>query len=408
MAIISEFKGLRPKKEFVSRVAVLPYDVVSVDEARKIAADNKICFFHVTKPEIDFPNDIDTQSRDVFQHGKDYLAGMIKDKILIQDEAPCLYLYTQIMDGREQTGLIACVSIDDYHNKIIKKHELTREDKETERTRHTDIINANTGQVFLIYRDSESKKELMKKAMEIPHEYDFPSEDGVRQTVRVIRDKAMIESFKSAFKNDVLYIADGHHRAAAAVRVGMQRRKENPRHTGNEEYNRFMAVIFPHSQLKILAYNRVVRDLNGMTEGQFMHALSEKFKVEKTDRTVPDAVHSICMYLEGSWYLLRPAFEPGNDPINSLDVKLLQDLVLGPILGIKDPRTDKRIDFIGGLNSVAELQKRVDSGTHKVAFSMYPTTLDQLMRVSDTDGIMPPKSTWFEPKLRSGIVVHLL
>jgi len=304
--------------------------------------------------------------------------------------------------------LIACVSIDDYSNKIIKKHEFTREDKETERTRHTDIVNANTGQVFLIYHDSESKKELMRKAMQIPPEYDFASEDGVQQTVRVIRDKAMIDLFKSAFKNDVLYIADGHHRAAAAVRVGMQRRKENPGYNGNEEFNRFMAVIFPHSQLKILAYNRVVRDLNGMTENQFIDALSEKFSVKKTDRSAPDAVHSICMYLKGSWYLLRPAFEPENDPINSLDVKILQDLVLGPMLGIKDPRTDKRIDFIGGLNSVAELQKRVDSGTHRVAFSMYPTTLEQLMRVSDTDGIMPPKSTWFEPKLRSGIVVHLL
>lgn len=408
MATISEFRGLRPKKEFVSQVAVLPYDVVSIDEARKIARNNTICFFHVIKPEIDFPNDIDTHDQSVFQHGKDYLAGMIKDKILIQDESPCLYLYTQIMNGREQTGLIACVSIDDYHNKIIKKHELTREDKETERTRHTDTVNANTGQVFLIYRDSESKKELMKKAMRITPEYDFASEDGVRQMVRVIHDKGLIESFKSAFKDDVLYIADGHHRAAAAVRVGMQRRKEKSGYTGDEEFNRFMAVIFPHRQLKILAYNRVVRDLNGMTEKQFIDALSEKFSVEKTDRMIPDAVHSICMYLEGSWYLLRPAFEQGNDPINSLDVKLLQDLVLGPILGIKDPRTDKRIDFIGGLNSVAELQKRVDAGTHTVAFSMYPTTLEQLMRVSDTNGIMPPKSTWFEPKLRSGILVHLL
>jgi uncharacterized protein (DUF1015 family) len=408
MAIISEFRGLRPKKELVSQVAVLPYDVVSVEEARKIAQNNRTCFFHVTKPEIDFPNDVDMHDQAVFRHGKDYLAGLIKDNILVQDDTPFLYLYTQIMNGREQTGLIACVSIDDYRDKIIKKHELTREDKETERTRHTDIVNANTGQVFLIYRDSESKKELMKKAMQIAPEYDFASEDGVQQTIRVIRDQNLIESFKSAFKNDVLYIADGHHRAAAAVRVGMQRRKENPGYTGKEEFNRFMAVIFPHSQLKILAYNRVVRDLNGMTKNQFIDALSEKFNVEKREASMPDSVHSICMYLEGSWYLLRPGFEPVNDPINSLDVKILQDIVLGPILGIKDPRTDKRIDFIGGLNSVAELQKRVDSGTHKVAFSMFPTTLDQLLRVSDTDGIMPPKSTWFEPKLRSGIVVHLL
>jgi len=408
MAIISEFRGLRPKKEFVSQVAVLPYDVVSLDEARKIAMNNKMCFFHVTRPEIDFPNDVDTQDQAVFQHGKNYLAGMIKDKILVQDDSPFLYLYTQIMNGREQTGLIACVSIDDYRNKIIKKHELTREDKETERTRHTDIVNANSGQVFLIYHDSKSKKELIQKAMQIPPEYDFESEDGVRQTVRVIRDKKLIESFKNEFRNDVLYIADGHHRAAAAVRVGVQRRKENPGFTGDEEFNRFMAVIFPHSQLKILAYNRIVRDLNGMTRDEFIDKVSEKYKVENTDRMMPDSIHSVCMYLEASWYLLHPKSEPGNDPVNGLDVKLLQDLVLVPILGINDPRTDKRIDFIGGLNSVAELQKRVDSGSHKVAFSMFPTTIEQLMRVSDADGIMPPKSTWFEPKLRSGIVVHLL
>ena len=298
MAIISEFRGLRPKKEHVSQVAVLPYDVVSVEEARKIAQNNKTCFFHVTKPEIDFPNDVDMHDQAVFRHGKDYLAGLIKDNILVQDDTPFLYLYTQIMNGREQTGLIACVSIDDYRDKIIKKHELTREDKETERTRHTDIVNANTGQVFLIYRDSESKKELMKKAMQIAPEYDFASEDGVQQTVRVIRDKNLIESFKSAFKNDVLYIADGHHRAAAAVRVGMQRRKENPGYTGKEEFNRFMAVIFPHSQLKILAYNRVVRDLNGMTKNQFIDALSEKFNVEKRD-TFDAGFSSFHMHVPG-------------------------------------------------------------------------------------------------------------
>jgi uncharacterized protein (DUF1015 family) len=381
---------------------------VSTEEAREAGKSNKFSFFHVSKPEIDLPAAVDSHDTSVFEHGREYLTGMIKDGILVQDDSPYLYLYTQIMDGREQTGLIACVSIDDYMNKVIKKHELTREDKEIERTKHTDILNANAGQVFLFFKDTGSKQQLFQKAMQIEPEYNFTTKDGVRQIIRVIRDRDLISSFKKAFKDDVLYIADGHHRAASAVRVGSERRKANPGFTGSEEFNRFMAVIFPHSQLKILAYNRIVRELNGLTEDEFIEKISEKFNVEKTNMKVPESIHSICMYVGSSWYLLTPRFDPGKDPINSLDVKIFQDQVLGPILGIKDPRTDKRIDFIGGKNSVAELQKRVDSGSYLAAFSLYPTTLEQLMSVSDTDGIMPPKSTWFEPKLQSGIVVHLL
>ncbi len=408
MALLHDFRGLRPKKDLVSRVSVLPYDVVSTDEARKAGGNNPYSFFHISKPEIDFPDTIDSHDPRVFEHGKEYLSRMVRDGVLVQDEAPCLYLYTQVMDGREQTGLIACVSIDDYINKVIKKHELTREDKELERTRHTDVLNVNSGQVFLFFRDSGSKRQLFEQAMRIEPEYDFRTGDGVRQVVRVIRDRAMIASFKDAFRDDVLYIADGHHRAASAVRVGMERRKANRGHNGSEEYNRFMAVIFPHSQLKILAYNRIIRDLNGLTADTFIKKLSENFKVEKTGLTVPETIHTICMYLGSAWYLLAPRFDPGDDPIISLDVKIFQEYVLGPVLGIMDPRTDKRIDFIGGTNSVAELKERVDSGEFTVAFSLYPTTLEQLMRVSDTDGIMPPKSTWFEPKLQSGLVVHLL
>jgi uncharacterized protein (DUF1015 family) len=408
MALIKEFMGLRPIKEYVAQVSVLPYDVVSTEEARRIARDNDACFFHVSKPEIDFPDDIDTHDRKVFQHGKDYLDTMKKKGIFAQDSEPCLYLYTQIMDGREQTGLIACVSIDDYISKTIKKHELTREDKELERTTHIDILGANTGQVFLFFNDEDTKKDLFNTARQIPAEYDFVSGDGVRQIIRIIRDKKLMDSIKAALKDDVLYIADGHHRAAAAVRIGTQRRKENPGFTGKEEFNFFMAVIFPHSQLKILPYNRIVRDLNGMSPDQFMEKISEKFSVTKTGKPAPETVHDICMYLEKSWHLLRPKFDPGMDPIGSLDVNILQEHVLIPILGITNPRTDKRIDFVGGKKSVGEIQKRVDDGSFKVAFSMYPTTIEQLMKVSDTDGIMPPKSTWFEPKLQSGVVIHLI
>jgi uncharacterized protein (DUF1015 family) len=408
MATISEFRGLRPGVRYVSKVSVLPYDVVSSEEARTIAGNNKLSFFHVSKPEIDFPKDTDTHDPKVFQHGSDYLKGLIQDGIYSQDERPCLYLYTQSMDNREQTGLIACVSIDDYQNKIIKKHELTREDKENERTKHTDVINANTGQVFLFYKDNKTKQDLMREAIQIKPTYDFITGDGVQQIIRIINDEKMIEDFKTAFKDDVLYIADGHHRAASAVRVGMQRRGNNPAYTGDEEFNRFMAVIFPHRQLKIIAYNRIVKDLNGYTIEGFIEKISEKFLVEKTNEKTSERVHDIFMYLTGSWYKLNPRFNPGNDPINSLDVKILQDFILGPILGIQDPRTDKRIDFIGGKNSIEKIQNRVDSGLDMVAFSLCPTKIEQLMSVSDVDGIMPPKSTWFEPKLQSGIVLHLL
>lgn len=408
MAIIKEFLGLRPKKEYAERISSLPYDVVSTVEARKIAENNDLSFFHVSKPEIDFPDDMDSHDPKVFQHGKEYLYSMKEKGIFAQDASPCLYLYTQIMDGREQTGLIACVSIDDYMKKIIKKHELTREDKELERTTHIDVLNANTGQVFLFFNDTGTKKDLFNSAMQLPVEYDFVSGDGVRQIVRIIRDNKLIDSIKTALQNEVLYIADGHHRAAAAVRVGNRRRKDNPGFTDNEEFNYFMAVIFPHSQLKILPYNRIVRDLNGMSSEQFMDKVSEKFTVTKTGNATPASVHDICMYMDKTWYLLQPRLDPGTDPIGSLDVNILQENILIPVLGIQNPRTDKRIDFVGGKKSIVEIQKQVDNGAFKVAFSLFPTTIEQLMRVSDTDGIMPPKSTWFEPKLQSGVVIHLL
>jgi uncharacterized protein (DUF1015 family) len=312
------------------------------------------------------------------------------------------------MDGRPQTGLVACAHIDDYASNIIKKHELTREDKEKDRSKHLDVLGANAGPVFLLYREDGSKKALFERALRLPAEYDFAAPDGIRHILRVISDKDLIAAFKKALENDVLYIADGHHRAASAVRVGTARRKANPDHRGDEEYNWFLSVIFPHDQLKILPYNRVVRDLNGLSERAFLAALEKGFSVRESGAASPDATHRFSMYLGRRWFTLVPGAVPEVDPIASLDVKILQDLVLGPVLGIADPRTDTRIDFIGGIRGTGELVSLVDSGKYAVAFSMYPTTVEQLIRVSDSGAIMPPKSTWFEPKLRSGIVVHLL
>ncbi len=408
MANISEFSGLRPKKDVVEKVAVLPYDVVSTEEAREMAGGNPLSFFHVSKPEIDLPQGIDYQDPKVYEHGKKNLVRMVDQGVLFQDRFPCLYLYTQILDGREQTGLVACVSIDDYVEKTIKKHELTREDKENDRANHIELIGAHTGQVFLFFKDDGSKQPLFQKALQKMPEYDFVSEDGVRQIFRIIDDKGLIASFKTAFKKDILYIADGHHRAAAAVRVGQKRRAANPGYTGAEDFNKFMAVIFPHHQLRILAYNRAVHDLNGLTKDQFIQKISKEFNIQPNKNGMPDSVHEICMYLDHEWLALRPRFDPGSDPILSLDVKIVQDHILEPILGIHDPRKDTRIEFIGGQDSILHLVNLVDSGGARVAFSLFPTSIDQLMRVSDADEIMPPKSTWFVPKLRSGIVVHLL
>jgi uncharacterized protein (DUF1015 family) len=408
MANINAFRGLRPKKELVEQVAVLPYDVVSTEEAREMAGDNRLNFFHISKPEIDFPSGVDYQDPRVYAHGKKYLDDMVDQGILFQDQFPCLYLYTQILNGREQTGLVACVSIDDYLDKTIKKHELTREDKENDRANHIEMINAHTGQVFLFFNDDGAKKRLFQQALQETPAYDFISEDGVRQILRIINDKDLIASFKAAFKDDILYIADGHHRAAAAARVGQRKRMANPGYTGEEEFNKFMAVIFPHHELKILAYNRAVRDLNGLTKDQFTESISKDFYIQPVKNGVPDSVREIRMYQDHAWRALCPRFDPGADPILSLDVKIIQDYILGPILGILDPRKDTRIEFVGGPQSVSHLTGLVDSGSAQVAFSLFPTSIDQLMRVSDADEIMPPKSTWFVPKLRSGIVVHLL
>lgn len=408
MAHIKAFPALRPTQELASLVAELPYDVVNSEEAREIARGNQYSFFHISKPEIDLPHDIDPYESTVYNNGRKNLEDFRSNGILIKEKKPCLYLYTQIMGDHCQTGLVTCINIDDYTNSVIKKHELTREDKENDRTMHLDILDANTGPVFLLFKDDSSKNTLFDRAMQLDPVYDFTSKDGIRHIVRIIEEVSLIDEFVSSFAEDTLYIADGHHRAASAVRVGMSRRSSFPTFTGDEEFNWFLAVIFPSSQLKILPYNRAVKDLRGLTTEEFIVRISKYFHLETTSNKSPKTIHSISMYLAGQWYSLMPKFSISKDPIEGLDVSILQRWILTEILGIDDPRKDKRIDFIGGIRGTQELERLVDSGKFVVAFSMYPTTIDQLIHVSDNDSIMPPKSTWFEPKLRSGLIVHLL
>ena len=409
MAKIRAFKALRPKKELADKISELPYDVVSLREVIEIAGKNPYNFYHITRSEMDLPAGTDPYSPEVYLKAKKTLGKFVDDGCLVRDTKPMLYLYSQVMNGRMQTGIVACASIDDYMKGIIKKHELTREEKELDRTRHTDIVNANTGPVFLFYRDNnEERKALIGRAMKIEPVYDFTSSDGIRHIVRVIEDDALVSQIEKSFEGDELFIADGHHRAASGVRVGNMRREKNPRFTGEEEFNGFLSVIFPHSQLMILSYNRVVKDLNGMSSDEFMKKVGENFSIVKSGVKVPQKVNTFSMYIGGQWYTLTPSFKVSADPIESLDVTIIQKKILAPLLGIEDPRKDKRIDFVGGIRGTAELEKVVDSGEYAVAFSMFPTEIEQLMNVSDAGLIMPPKSTWFEPKLRDGLLIHEL
>ncbi len=409
MAKIRAFRGLRPGENLAEKIAALPYDVVSFEEVVEIAGDNPYSFFHISRAEIDLPAGIDPYSKEVYEKGRDTLVSFTEKGYFIMDEEPRLYLYSQVMNGRMQTGIVACSSIDDYMNDIIKKHELTREDKELDRTTHLNIVNANTGPVFLIHRESEKKKALVAKGMDIEPVYDFTAVDGIRHIVRVITDRDLIDAIVESFQDDVLYIADGHHRAASAVRVGKMRREENPSFTGEEEFNSFLSVIFPEDELKILAYNRLVKDLNGMDKDSFISALeAAQFSVEKDGKKEPDRVNTFSMYLDSQWYTVKPLFPVSDDPLEALDVSIVQNKILGPILGIDNPRKDKRIEFVGGIRGTAELEKLVNAGKFAVAFSMRPTDVAQLIDVSDSGQMMPPKSTWFEPKLRSGLLVHKL
>lgn len=411
MAIFRSFRAYRPSKENQSLIPALPYDVMSSAEAKEMAAGNPLSFLHVDKAEIDLPENTDIYDESVYKKAKENLDFLKSSGAMLQDEKPCFYIYRQIMNGRSQTGIAGCASIDDYINNIIKKHEHTLEKKEIDRIKHVDICDANTGPIFLTYRNNDSINTLVADWTE-NHEptYDFVS-DGVNQTIWVIDDEDKCSELSNLF-NDVnaLYIADGHHRCASAVKVGQRRRQANPDYTGNEEFNFFLAVAFPDSELEIMDYNRVVKDLNSLSEEEFLTALKKNFEVkEEASQFKPAQKHSFGMLLGNQWYSIKAnsSIIDNNDPVARLDVSILQKNVLDPILGIKNPKTDDRIDFIGGIRGLGELEKRVNTDM-TLAFAMYPTTVEDLMAIADADLIMPPKSTWFEPKLLSGLFIHNL
>ncbi|MCX8128298.1 MAG: DUF1015 family protein [Synergistetes bacterium] len=412
MAILKPFKALRPKSHLVSLVAALPYDVVGFKEAKEIVKGNPYSFLRVEKSEIEFPYEPDVNDVSVYEKARENLENMIKEGVFILEEKPCFYIYREIMMGRAQTGIVGCCSIDDYLSGVIKRHEHTRADKELERIKHIDICDANTGPVFLFYPFNEEIDALIKSWIEahVPI-YDFISEDGVKHTVWIVDEDEIIGKLEALFnKVSSLYIADGHHRCAAAVKVGLERRKGSKYKDG--EFNYFLAAVFPDKDVYIMEYNRLVKDLNGLSEEEFLISIRDKFEVEEkgVHPYKPEREHIFGMYLEGKWYKLeaRKGSYDESDPVKSLDVYILQENLLRPLLGILDPRTDKRIDFVGGIRGLEELKRRVDSGEMKVAFALYPVSVKALMAVSDAGMVMPPKSTWFEPKLRSGLFVHRL
>lgn len=414
MAVVRPFKAIRPAPELAGKVAALPYDVMNSEEARQMVVGNPYSFLHVDKAEIDLDPSIDLYDTRVYEKARDNLNKMIADGVFVQDKKACLYIYKQVMNGRAQIGIVGCTAVDDYRNNIIKKHELTRADKEQDRVNHVDYCDANTGPIFLTYRAKASVNEIVAQQMVKAPVYDFVSEDGIGHTVWVVDDTATVEKLCQEFAGvDYLYIADGHHRSASAVRVGGMRRQAKPDYDGSEEFNYFLSVIFPDEQLYIMDYNRIVKDLNGNTAEQFLVKVGEKFHVTAyagEGALKPEKKHTYGMYLAGKWYLLEAKEDTYDaaDPVARLDVSILQSNLLSPLLGIGDPRTDKRIDFVGGIRGLNALSDRVDSGEMTVAFSMFPTTMEDLMDIADAGAIMPPKSTWFEPKLRSGLFIHKL
>lgn len=413
MAVFKPFKAVRPVPEFADKVAALPYDVMNSAEAAEMVRGNPYSFLHVDKAEIDLPEGTDLYSEQVYLKASENLKKLSENGICKQDEEPRFYIYRQIMNGRAQTGIVGCVSIDDYINNIIKKHELTRADKEADRINHVDYCNANTGPIFLTYRP-QAEIAAVVNAWKENHApvYDFVTDDGIANTVWVIDCAETNEKIAKLFAGvDYLYIADGHHRAASAVKVGLKRREQFPDYNGSEEFNFFLAVLFDCDELEIMDYNRVIKDLNGSTEDEFIAKISEKFTVEPAGEGAykPEKAHTFGMLLGGKWYKLTAKNGTYNaaDPVESLDVSILQKNLISPVLGIDDPRTDKRIDFVGGIRGLGELERRV-SEDMCLAFSMYPTTLGELMDIADAGQIMPPKSTWFEPKLLSGLFIHEL
>lgn len=412
MAILKAFKGIRPVKDKAARIASRPYDVLNREEAKKEAAD-QYSFLHVIKPEIDLPDAVDEHDDQVYQKGKDNFFKMITDGVMVPDQQECLYVYAQTMSGRTQYGIVGCAAVEDYMNNIIRKHELTRPDKEEDRKKHVRISGMNYEPVFFAYPAHKELDEIVAKVVKAQPDYDFTAVDGFGHHFWTITDKATINRIIEIFKTiKYTYVADGHHRTAAAALVGNERKQANPKHNGTEEYNFFLAVHFPDNQLAIMDYNRVIKDLNGMSEAELLKALEKGFTIEEKGAVEykPTKLHNFSMYLGGKWYSLtaKPGTYNDNDPIGCLDVTVLSDLVLSPILNITDLRNSKRIDFVGGIRGLGELKRRVDSGEMKVAFALYPVSMKQLIDIADTGNIMPPKTTWFEPKLRSGLVVHSL
>lgn len=413
MAKVKPFRGLRPPKQFVEQVASKPYDVLSSEEARAEAEGNEKSLYHIIKPEIDFEPGTGEHEQKVYDKAVENFQKFQREGWLVQDEKEQYYLYAQTMDGRTQYGLVVGASVDDYLTGKIKKHELTRKEKEVDRMHHIEINNANIEPVFLSFPTNEVLERVIAQTAKTQPEYDFVSEDGIGHTLWCISDDAVINEITEAFaKIPYLYIADGHHRTAAAAHVGEEKAKADPNHTGKEEYNYLLAVCFPESHLKVMDYNRVVKDLNGLTDEEFLQKLGEKFVVEDKGTEIyrPAALHNFSLYLGGKWYSLtaKEGAYDDNDPIGVLDVKISSDYILRDILNIVDLRTDKRIDFVGGIRGLGELKDRVDSGEMKMALALYPVTMRQIIDIADSGNIMPPKATWFEPKLRSGLIIHKL
>ena len=412
MSILKPFRGIRPRPELAEKVACRPYDVLNSEEARKEAEGNPFSFYHVDKPEIDLPADIDIHLQEVYQKAKENFEKMFRDGIFIQDQTANYYIYAQTMWGKTQFGLVGCSAVEDYMNNVIKKHELTRPDKEEDRMNHVRVSGINAGPVFFAYKDNAKIDEITRKAIENKAIYDFTTQDEVRHQLWVISDSTTVSTIENIFDKEipVVYVADGHHRTAAAALVGKERREKNPNHTGKEEYNFFLSVNFPQSQLTIIDYNRVVKDLNGYTKEGFISKLEKSFEITEmgTNEYKPEGLHYFSMYLGSEWFRLKAkesTYNP-NDPMSVLDVTILTNEVLEPLLEIMDLRRSDRIDFIGGIRGLGELKKRVDSREMKVAFALYPVSMQQLMDIADNNLIMPPKVTWFEPKLRSGVVTH--
>lgn len=408
MALIKPFECVRPNEKDAARVAALPYDVYNRQEAVCEVKREPLSFLKIDRAETQFDDSTDTYAPEVYAKAKELFEEALADKTFITDTDKTYYIYALTMDKRTQTGIVACASIDDYLNNVIKKHENTRADKEVDRITHVDTLSAQTGPIFLAYRADSVINDAVKKTKENKALYDFISPDGIRHQVWKMTDITLVENVRKAFEGiDSVYIADGHHRAASAVKVGLKRRQENPGYTGNEEFNYFLSVLFPDEELMILPYNRVVKDLNGYTQEEFLNKIKEKFDIAESDKQVsPDKKGTFGMYLGGKWYKLTAHKDiMSYDPVDGLDVAVLQDNLLAPVLGIGDPKTDKRIDFVGGIRGLSELEKRCREDC-VVAFSMYATSIAELFAVADAGKLMPPKSTWFEPKLRSGLFIH--